>query len=100
MDMVQFSNPPQFGTIKWIGTLPGQDEKYAGVETVSEFLNRVSVYWFLEIAFVWEVRVRARVCVCVVCPPQAMKNYSCEMKPEVLLLFSFLYNSTCYRYNR
>lgn len=41
-DMVQFSDPPQYGTIKWIGTLPGQDTKYAGVETVSEFSVTVS----------------------------------------------------------
>ena len=29
------------------------------------------------------VRPRTRVCVCV-SAPQAMKNYSCEMKPELL----------------
>ena len=34
--------------------------------------------WFLEIAFVQEVGMRG--CVCV--RPQAMKDYSCEMKPE------------------
>ena len=34
--MVQFNNPPEYGTIKWIGILPGLDAAYAGVETVSE----------------------------------------------------------------
>ena len=32
--------------------------------------------WFLEIAFVWEVGMH------VWSTPQAMKNYSREMKPE------------------
>ena len=36
--------------------------------------------WFLENAFVWEVSMRVRVCVCV--RIQAIKNHSCEMKTE------------------
>lgn len=36
--MVQFNDPPQFGVIKWIGTLPGSDIETAGVETVSKNL--------------------------------------------------------------
>ena len=35
-DMIQFDDPPQYGTIKWIGVLPGLDGEYAGIETVSE----------------------------------------------------------------
>ena len=33
-DMVQFDNPPQYGTIRWIGTLPDLGPGYAGIETV------------------------------------------------------------------
>ena len=34
--------------------------------------------WFLEVAFVWEVGM----CACVCPRPQAIKNHSCEKKPE------------------
>ena len=38
--------------------------------------------WFLEIAFVHKVGVRMWICVYVCFHPQAVKNYSREMKPE------------------
>ena len=40
------------------------------------FLNQMRLV--LKIAFVWKVGMHVCVCPC----PQAMKNHSCEMKPE------------------
>ena len=37
--VIQYGEPAQCGVIKWIGSLPGETEVYAGVEMVINHLN-------------------------------------------------------------